>query len=413
METTKNPDAYLNYFKANSELLSAMGMRIPDLTGFRSAINYYDKAIGYDPDFANAYARRAIAISWAIHSGEIDAVSCDKSDSDIKAASVIKDDLPDVFIARGFYYYYCIKDYENAEKSFNDPLLKEADKCQSLFYRTMLYRSWGRWDDVRRLLDEMRVCNFHDPLILTNIGLCYDFLHEFDNALSYHQKAIDVKPDWPAAYFNKIGSLLFKYGNTTEARFVLDFLIRNFPDKQVEYNILFDMYNRDYPEAFAKAFRAYPEDFPCKSDRFMYLANISLLLGDKENADMYFGLALVVLNLELGADGSNANIHSLIGLAMAGKGDRQAIDEGKLAVELAKKAKDYVLESEMNINLAEIYTKLGMCEMATQQIDYILNNPSYFSAKMLMLDPVWKPWLECPESKNYITESGKKVLTSK
>jgi tetratricopeptide (TPR) repeat protein len=367
-----------------------MGMRVPDLTGFRSAINYYDKAIGYDPEFANAYARRAIAISWAIHSGEIDAVSCEKSDSDIKAASHIKDDLPEKFIALGFYHYYCTKQYDEAEKYFSDPVLKDSYKCLSIFYRTMLYRSSGRWEDVKRLIGEMKECHFDDPLILTNIGLCYDFLHDFDNAIIYHQKAIDVKPDWPAAYFNKIGSLLFKYGNTDEARTVLDFLIRNFPDKQVEYSILFDMYNRDYPGAFAKAFRAYPEDFQCIGDRYMYLGNISLLQGDKENADMYFGLALVVLKLELGADGSNAVFHSLIGLAMAGTGDRQGVDEGKLAVELAKKAKDYVLESEMNVNLAEIYTKLGDCDMATQQIDLLLNNPSYFSPRMLTLDPVWE-----------------------
>lgn len=145
----------------------------------------------------------------------------------------------------------------------------------------------------------------------------------------------------------------------------------------------------------------------------MYLGNISLLQGNSENANMYFDLALVVLNLELGSDGSNANIHSLIGLAMAGKGDQGAITEGKYAIELAKKAKDYVLESEMIANMAEIYTKLGMCESATEQIDYLLKNPSYFSVTMLMLDPVWERWLECPGTKDHIIESGNKVLTFK
>ena len=415
METNliKNPDAYLNYFKANAELLSVMGMRIPDLAGFRSAINYYDRAIGYDSLFADAYAGRAIAISWAIHSGVFDPVSCEKCDSDIKAAAGIKNDLPDIFAALGFYHYYCTKEYYEAEKSFSHPILQAADKCHSLFYLTMLYRSWGKWENVKNLLKEMNGCNFQDPLMLTNIGLCYDFLHDFDTALTYHQKAIDVKPDWPAAYLNKIGSLLFKNGNTNEARSVLDFLIRNFPDKQLEYSILFDMYARNYREAFDKALKAYPEDFSSKSARFMYLGNISLLQGNSENANMYFDLALVVLNLELGSDGSNANIHSLIGLAMAGKGDQGAITEGKYAIELAKKAKDYVLESEMIANMAEIYTKLGMCESATEQIDYLLKNPSYFSVTMLMLDPVWERWLECPGTKDHIIESGNKVLTFK
>ncbi len=85
----KNPDSYLNYFRANAGLLSAMGNKFPDPTNFRSVIDLYDKAIEKDSAFAMAFARRAIALSWGIHSGEIDASNCDKCLSDIKIASKI------------------------------------------------------------------------------------------------------------------------------------------------------------------------------------------------------------------------------------------------------------------------------------------------------------------------------------
>jgi hypothetical protein len=90
---------------------------------------------------------------------------------------------------------------------------------------------------------------------------------------------------------------------------------------------------------------------------------------------------------------------------MAGKGDQGGIEEGKKAVLLAQRPKNYILEYEMITNLAEIYTKLHMCDLATTQIDLLLHDPSYFSAEMLRIDPVWE--LGCPGIKNYSPKSEK------
>ena len=173
-----------------------MGNIFPDSTNFRSAINFYDKAIESDPDFAMAYARRAIALSWGFHSNELDSTSIEKCWSDIRNASRINKNLTAILIAQGFYYYYCKTDYTNALINFNNASLEDPENYQPFFYMAMVYRAMGDWQKVHSFLN--RVIEIEpqpeDPLVLTNIGLSFEYFHNFDSALMYHDKAINVNP---------------------------------------------------------------------------------------------------------------------------------------------------------------------------------------------------------------------------
>ena len=60
-----------------------------------------------------------------------------------------------------------------------------------------------------------------DALCLTNIGLTYTYLHNYDTAMMYHQKAIDIMPVWSSPYKNMIETLILKEGNTIKARTVM------------------------------------------------------------------------------------------------------------------------------------------------------------------------------------------------
>ncbi len=56
-------------------------------------------------------------------------------------------------------------------------------------------------------------------------------------------------------------------------------------------------------------------------------------------------------------------------------------------------------ESDLMINLAQIYSVLGLFDDAFSNIEYLLKNPSSFSARLLLLDPVWSPLINIPEMK--------------
>jgi tetratricopeptide (TPR) repeat protein len=403
-DLTKNPEAYLNYLTASAGLISAMGNKFLDSTSFRSAIDFYDKAIEKDPDFANAYARRAIALSWGIHTGELPASNKEKCLADITRAATINSDLSEVDIAWGFYYYYITSDYPKALISFNLASEKDPESYLPLFYMAMVYRAMSNWDEVRKLLSKVIKFDLQDPLVLTNIGLCYQYLHKYDSALIYHQKAIDVDKDWGASYQNKFGTLLLKYDNTTEAHNFLNQVNANSSDQHLENNIILDMYDGKYFEAFNKAKKSKPEDFTYGYQRYMYLGNLSLLLHDKPGAEQYFSNAIDELNHMLQSDTSNASLIALKGVALAGKGNQEAIREGERAVAIARKQNNKILESEINLFLAEILTKLGMLKEAVKYIESVLAGPSLFSTNALKTDPIWKPLLSNPEIKTLIAK---------
>jgi tetratricopeptide (TPR) repeat protein len=400
MKNNQNPDT-------DSVLVAAMGKRLPDRTHFKSVIKLYDEEVKKSNDLAGALARRAIARCMAIHTGDLDASEIEKCRSDVYEAMKINKELTIVQIAEGCYYYYCLKDFTSAITSFKIASEMDPHGYKPLFYLAMIYKAMGKWNELESLLEKFGKFKIRNPLSLTNIGLCYDYLHEFDKALDYHQQAIEAKPGWPAAYMNKLYTLLLK-GNTPEARSVLGTLIEISGEENIEYQITLDIYERKYSDAFSKATKAKPEDFSDKGERNLYLGNLSLLLDDKINSDKYLDLALDELNNELIAQPGNAEIHYLTGIAHALKGNKsQALEKVKDAVRIAEKANSKTLESEMQTNSAKIHATVGMNQEAIKEIDEILSNPSLFSTKLLQLDPVWKPLLTSPELKPIIAKYDK------
>jgi tetratricopeptide (TPR) repeat protein len=406
-DLTQKPDAYLNYLMASAGLILAMGNKFPDSTNFRSVINFYDKAIEADPEFAMAYARRAIALSWGFHSNELDSTSIEKCWSDIRNASRINKNLTAILIAQGFYYYYCKTDYANALINFNNASLVDPENYQPFFYMAMVYRAMGEWQKAHSFLNRVIAIEPQpqDPLVLTNIGLTFDYFHDFDSAILYHEKAINVNPKFQASYVNEFNTLLLKYGNTDKAHSLLDFMNRQFHEEMQENRILLDIYDGKYLDALTKTKNARPEDFTLKGDRFLNLAKISSLMNDQKNAVNYYDSLITELNQALKSDPNNAGLHGYLGLAYAGKGKIiEAETEGKKAVQLAETKKNPMIQIDMIINLAQIYTKLGLFDKAIENIEYSLKNPSLFSSKMLRLDPIWKPLMDRKELKTLISK---------
>lgn len=408
-DMSKNKVAVRNYLTGNARLFTGMGNKFIDSLSFVDAIEMYDKAIEADPDFAIAYSRRAIARSWGVQTRQLNSTHIEKCLSDIQNALRIDKELTDAQIALGFYYYYCKREYTKALISFNTASLKDPENYQPLFYMALVYRKMGEWEMSQSYIKKVLEFNPQEPLFLTNIGLSYTYLHNYDSALIYHQKAIDASPRWSASYLNKIETLLLKYGNTIEARGVLDSLTRYIPEKQVEVKIFLDIFDGNYTDAFAESDKAGPEDFNIKGNKFLYQANVSSLLHNQLNAVNYYNAALSLLQIDIASDSTNAKILGLTGIAYAGLGRRsEALSVGKKALERAILNKDRMEESDMILNLAKINSMLGINKDALSGIEYALTNPCLLSVEMFKIDPVWKPLLNLTEFKAILEKYSKK-----
>ena len=405
-EPSKYSGAHQDYISANMYLKNAWfyinyGDKLLDSASFASAIETYDKAIREDSLFSLAYANCAIAMSHGFYVNQLDSSYIEKCKKYIDKAISIDKDLPEAQIALGFYYYYCNLDLNKALYYFNKAAEEDPGNYQPLFYMSLVYRKLGEWAKSQSLINRVIMSNPQEALFLTNIGLSYTYLHRYDSAMIFHQKAIDLMPGWSDGYRNKIQTIILNNGNVAEARQLLETLIKKTGDVSIEDKILFDIYEGKYSDALYKAENSNPDDFTVAGDRYLYLAKISNLLKKPDISRIYYDSALAVLNRELIKNPRSFTIHSLTGIAYAGLGKKaNAIAEVEKAIKLAEK--DKVDESDVKIYYAQILTMVGEYDHAMGLLNYLLNNPSCFSRYLLQLDPVWDPLKGLPDYKTML-----------
>ena len=82
---------------------------------------------------------------------------------------------------------------------------------------------------------------------------------------------------------------------------------------------------------------------------------------------------------------------SLLGMIDAGLGRKEALREGRRAVELLPISKDAVAGTAFAINLAQIYVWIGEKDLAIEQIAAVERVPNQLSYGLLKLHPQWDP----------------------
>jgi serine/threonine-protein kinase len=406
-ELSKNAEANLDYLQGNTISFKAwssltMATKYVKSVSFKTAIEAYDKAIKEDSLFAGAYAKRAIARSWGYATGQLDSTHIKKCLEDIIKASKINKDLNDIQIALGFYFYYCKEDLDKALLFFAIASEKSPEDYQPLFYMSLVYRRKGEWTESMNLVKRIIALDPLDALCLTNIGATYTYLHNYDSAMIFHQKAIDIMPVWSSPYKNMIETLILKEGNTLKARTVMETGIEKTGRNFTEYKILFDIYDRNYSDALQNAKKSLPDEYYIEGKKQLYIAQISSLMNNMKDARLYYDSALVILNKSLISNQDISLKHSNIGIANAGLGNKEdAIAEGTKAVDLIQY--NNFDKGDMIVNLAKIFTMTGEYDQAISTLDYLLitplNNPCFFSIKLLQLDPIWMPLFDQPDFK--------------
>ena len=169
----------------------------------------------------------------------------------------------------------------------------------------------------------------------------------------------------------------------------------------MEERIFINICEKNYDAAFHEAMNSNPSDFKFGEARLVYLARISNLLNRTEDTKSFCDSLLLELNNNLRNDQYSPERHGFLAFTYALLGNREkAIEVGEMAIKLAVKNK--MVESEMKVNLAQIYVLVGKYDNACSLIAYLLNNPSIFSKELLRIDPVWKPLMDNPEYRQLI-----------
>src|SRR6476661_305402 len=190
---TDNPEAYDAYLRGLAYTLKT-GPSPADALG---AQKYLREAVRLDPKFA---------LSWALLS-YVDALGYltldlqptvalrEEARDAAETALALQPNLGEAVLAKGYYHYACLKDYDTAVRYFEQArqfLPNSSQIPESLAY---VARRRGHWDRSESYFNEAERLDPRNVSLLTQHAQSYMIVRRFPEALRKFDQVLDVTPD--------------------------------------------------------------------------------------------------------------------------------------------------------------------------------------------------------------------------
>jgi serine/threonine protein kinase/Tfp pilus assembly protein PilF len=193
VKPTTNPEAYDAYLRGLAYTLKTL----PTSANALSAQKYLREAVKLDPKFALAWAQLSIVDSrnYVTQSLQPTAALREEARQAAETALTLQPDLGEAVLAKGSYYYNCLKDYDTAVHYFEQArqLLPNSSRIpESLAY---VARRRGQWDRSESYFNEAEKLDPRNVYLLTQHANSYIYLRRFHEALRKLEQVLDVTPD--------------------------------------------------------------------------------------------------------------------------------------------------------------------------------------------------------------------------
>jgi tetratricopeptide (TPR) repeat protein len=112
-----------------------------------------------------------------------------------ETALTLQPNLGEALIAKGYYYYSCLKDYETAVRYFEQArkVMPNSSRIpESLAY---VSRRQGKWDQAEGYFKEAERLDPRNVTVLGSRAATYVILRRFDEALRVLDQVLDITPD--------------------------------------------------------------------------------------------------------------------------------------------------------------------------------------------------------------------------
>src|SRR5213595_1973076 len=190
---TNNPEAYDAYLRGLAYTLKSGNNPANALTAHK----YLREAVRFDPKFALAWAllSNVDARGYLVGSLQPTVALREEARQAAETAFTLQPNLGEAILAKGYYHYACLKDYDAALRYFeqarqflpNSSLIPEA-----LAYVTRRQGDWGRSEFYFKEAERLDPRNVR---LLTNQAYSYSALRRFHEALRKFDQVLDIIPD--------------------------------------------------------------------------------------------------------------------------------------------------------------------------------------------------------------------------
>ncbi len=193
VKSTTNPEAYDAYLRGLAYTLKTL----PTAANALGAQKYFREAVRLDSKFALSWALLSYvdARGYMTQSLQPTVALREEARQAAETALTLQPNLGEAVLAKGSYYYFCLKDYDTALRYCEQArqLLPNSSRIpQSLAY---VARRRGQWDRSESYFNEAEKLDPRNVYLLTQHASTYIDLRRFHEALRKLEQVLDITPD--------------------------------------------------------------------------------------------------------------------------------------------------------------------------------------------------------------------------
>src|SRR5213596_149753 len=187
---TDNPKAYDAYLRGLAYTLKTGNSPANTL----AAQKYLKEAVRLDPKFAPAWSLLSYvdALGYLTLTLQPTVALREETGQAAETALTLQPNLGEAILARGYYYYACLKDYDAAVRSFEQArqfLPNSSQIPESLAY---VARRRGQWDRSESYFNEAERLDPRNASLLTQHAQSYMIVRRFPEALRKFDQVLDI-----------------------------------------------------------------------------------------------------------------------------------------------------------------------------------------------------------------------------
>jgi serine/threonine-protein kinase len=379
-QPTENTEAYHAFLAAREQ------------NTYTLTVQMYERAISLDPGFALAWAELS-----ETHSGMYQA-NIDRSEERLQLAKKAADsalalqpDLPEAHLALGYYHYWGYREYDKALEEFaiaerglpNDPRILMAEGY--------IWRRQGRFEDAVVNFAQAFQLDPRDHAIALNIANTHQDLRNYEEALTYIDKAISLRPAFTGYYTIKVFTFILM-GDPQSARRILS----NLPNPERAWLIW------TYLEQFERNYEAALEYLSIPQEEMIHAGNAVLSvnvwrgsiyrsMGKDELAQNACDSARIFLESHEDEYAEHVGYQMSLAFAYAGLGQKEkAIRHGRLELEKYPYSRDVLQGARAERDMALVYKMTGEYDAAIDLLEHVMSVPfGHESVATLRNHPWW------------------------
>jgi serine/threonine protein kinase/Tfp pilus assembly protein PilF len=190
---TDDSEAYDAYLRGLAYTLKAVNTPANAL----GAQKYLREAVRLDPKFALGWAllSNVEARGYLTRNLQPTVALCEEARQAAETALTLEPNLGEAVMAKGYYHYSCLKDYDTAVRYFEQArqFLPNSSRIpESLAY---VARRRGQWDRSESYFNEAERLDPRNVSLLTQHAISYKCLRRFPEALRKLEQVLEITPD--------------------------------------------------------------------------------------------------------------------------------------------------------------------------------------------------------------------------